>query len=373
VKPETPMEYFRQHSALADWLKAVHPDERDAILAEDSSRSSRLQLLSSTMGLPIVGVTAFAGEEITNHSVALDDFLATAAGRYAVRAFPPSDSGKVLRNRNLPVTQLVEWLEQQGIDLAGYAIEFSEHLPNHWASIFAVRPTGVIGEMVRGSLRQLTQGGPAAASTVSFTYDFSGWTFDDHAPEWRRIAEHALALTTVGDPGVRSTLSDQLHCQFTEDGHLCGYFETIVTPQQEVRFIDYNVALGNQIGDSYIELTKKNSTHLPVPDEIRGRTASRGSATGRAKLLMFGFDDTLSIDDGDIIVCVEPTPEMVPLLSRAGGLVADRGGVLSHASIVCRELGIPCVVGTSTATETIADGALISVDADAAAVRLVAP
>ncbi|MEV4703932.1 PEP-utilizing enzyme [Actinoplanes sp. NPDC049316] len=372
MNPEAPIEYFRKHSALADWLKAVQPVERDAILAEDSTRSSRLELLSSMMGLPIVGVTAFSGNEVENHAESFDHFVATASGRYAVRAFPPSESGKVLRNRNLPVTQLVDWLEHQGVDLDGYSIEFSEHLPNHWASIFAVRPTGVLGEMVRGSLRQLTQGGPAAASAVSFNYDFHNWSFDDAAPEWRRIAEHALEYTKVTDPGVRTALSERLDCEFTEDGHLCGYFETIVTPQQEIRFIDYNVALGNQIGDSYIELTKKNSESTPVRNEIRGRTASRGSATGRSRLLIFDASEAMDIDDGDIIVCVEPTPDMVPLLSRAGALVADRGGVLSHASIVCRELGIPCVVGTATATEMIADRSVITVDADNATVRLAA-
>jgi len=369
VKHEPSIEYFRQHSALADWLKAVRPVERDAILAEDSTRSSRLELLSVSMGLPIVGVTSFSGKEIADHSARLRDFVAKASGRYAVRAFPPTDSGKVLRNRNLPVAQLVEWLERQGIELTGYVVEFSEHLPNQWATIFAVRPVGVIGELVRGSLRQLTQGGPAVAPTVSFTYDFASWSFDDPGPEWRRIAESALGYTIVPDAGVRAMLTERLDCEFTAGGRLCGYFEAIVTPQQDIRFIDYNVTLGNQIGDSYVELTKKNSEPRLVMDQIVGRTASRGTATGPAKVLIFG--QAAEIEDGAIIVCVEPTPDMVPLLPRAGGLVADRGGVLSHASIVCRELGIPCVVGTSTATEMIADGALITVDADAATVRLI--
>ena len=51
-----------------------------------------------------------------------------------------------------------------------------------------------------------------------------------------------------------------------------------------------------------------------------------------------------------------------PVLPLLGGIVTDRGGQLSHAAIVAREYGIPAVVGTSTATKRIPDGARVRVD-----------
>jgi len=50
------------------------------------------------------------------------------------------------------------------------------------------------------------------------------------------------------------------------------------------------------------------------------------------------------------------------LCKKAGGIVTDQGGMLSHAAIVSRELNIPCVVGTSNATEIIKGGDLVEID-----------
>ncbi|NBE79609.1 PEP-utilizing enzyme [Micromonospora rubida] len=360
-------DYFRQHSALADWLRAVRSGDRSPILAEDSTRSSRLKFLADTIGLPIIGTTTFTGREVASNSDRFTAFVRSADGRYAVRAFPSHDGGQVLRNRNLPLDPLVAWLMRQGLDLDTYEIEFSQHLPNQWATIFVVNTDGIIGEMVRGSLRQLTQGGPATAPSVSYVHDFQGWQLDSPDPQWQRMAAAAVAFTEVPDPVVRERLRESLGCSFARERNLCGYYEAIVTPNADIRFIDYNISLGEQIPGAFVHLMKGDRDG---DADLRGRTASRGSVTAPARVVMHDVDESTPLDQGDVLVCVEPTPDMVPLLARAGGLVADRGGVLSHASIVCRELGIPCVVGTVNATEIIPDGARVQIDADAGLVRV---
>ena len=55
---------------------------------------------------------------------------------------------------------------------------------------------------------------------------------------------------------------------------------------------------------------------------------------------------------------------IVPLMKKAAAIVTDEGGVTSHAAIVSRELGIPCVIGTQKATNTFKTGQKIKVDAD---------
>ena len=56
-------------------------------------------------------------------------------------------------------------------------------------------------------------------------------------------------------------------------------------------------------------------------------------------------------------------PYYVPAIIRAKAIVCDEGGILSHAAIVSRELGIPCVIGTKIATKVLEDGDLIEVNA----------
>lgn len=62
-------------------------------------------------------------------------------------------------------------------------------------------------------------------------------------------------------------------------------------------------------------------------------------------------------------------PTVIDIAAKAAALVTDEGGMLSHAAIISRELKIPCVVGTHTATSNFKDGDLIEVDADKGVVR----
>lgn len=93
----------------------------------------------------------------------------------------------------------------------------------------------------------------------------------------------------------------------------------------------------------------------------KGLGASPGTVAGRVKI----FTENMSLDevkDGDILVTTMTMPDMVPAMSRAAAIVTDEGGMTCHAAIVSRELGTPCVVGTSNATEVLKDGMLVTVD-----------
>ncbi|HEX5448000.1 MAG TPA: PEP-utilizing enzyme, partial [Candidatus Saccharimonadales bacterium] len=64
------------------------------------------------------------------------------------------------------------------------------------------------------------------------------------------------------------------------------------------------------------------------------------------------------------------TPDYVPLMKKASAIVTDQGGILSHAAIVARELGVPCIVGTADATKVLKNGQKVLVDADNGVVTL---
>ena len=94
---------------------------------------------------------------------------------------------------------------------------------------------------------------------------------------------------------------------------------------------------------------------------VRGLGASPGIATGMVKIVL-DIDELDKIEEGDVMVTTMTTPDMVPAMRRASGIVTDEGGVTCHASIISRELGIPCVVGTGDATKTLKENDGVTLD-----------
>lgn len=94
---------------------------------------------------------------------------------------------------------------------------------------------------------------------------------------------------------------------------------------------------------------------------VSGLGASPGLATGRVRILR-SRDEGSALQTGEILVAAMTTPDWVPVLRRAVGLVTDGGGMTCHAAIVSRELRIPCVVGTRNATRVLRDGEQVTLD-----------
>jgi pyruvate,water dikinase len=100
---------------------------------------------------------------------------------------------------------------------------------------------------------------------------------------------------------------------------------------------------------------------------VRGLPASPGVATGRARVLTTP-QDAERLMPGDILVAEMTSPDWVPFMRRAAAVVTDSGGMTSHAAIISRELGVPCIVGTRTATTALPDGEPVTVDGGAGVV-----
>ena len=101
---------------------------------------------------------------------------------------------------------------------------------------------------------------------------------------------------------------------------------------------------------------------------LRGLGSSPGVASGEARIIT-KLDHLDQVGDGDIIVTEMTMPDMVPAMKRASGIVTDEGGMTSHAAIISRELGVPAVVGTGSATRELEDGQPITIDGDKGTVR----
>ncbi len=96
-----------------------------------------------------------------------------------------------------------------------------------------------------------------------------------------------------------------------------------------------------------------------IPD-LKGVPGSPGVVSGKAYVVRRSFN--FSVETGRILVAPMTDPDMVPEIVKSSGVVTDRGGVISHAAIIAREMGIPCVVGTENATKLISTNDDLKVD-----------
>jgi phosphohistidine swiveling domain-containing protein len=104
---------------------------------------------------------------------------------------------------------------------------------------------------------------------------------------------------------------------------------------------------------------------------VQGAPGSSGTYRGTARVVLDPGDPT-ALDPGDVLVAPHTDPAWTPLFVTAGAVVVDVGATLSHAIIVSRELGLPCVVSAKDATRMIPDGALVEVDGDTGVVTVLA-
>lgn len=102
---------------------------------------------------------------------------------------------------------------------------------------------------------------------------------------------------------------------------------------------------------------------------LQGAAGSGGVATGRARVIRDAADPE-GLEPGDILIAPQTDPSWVPLFVPAAAVVVNVGAMGSHAMIVSRELGIPCVVSVADGTDVIPDGAMVTVDGNAGTVTI---
>ncbi len=118
------------------------------------------------------------------------------------------------------------------------------------------------------------------------------------------------------------------------------------------------------------EIAEKVKPSVEGISELKGIVASPGNARGTACVYPFGIMHKFeNMQKGDILIASTTGPEFMAALQKAGAIVTDEGGLMSHAAVVSRELKIPCIVGTKIATKVLKDGDLVEVDAEKGIVR----
>jgi rifampicin phosphotransferase len=112
-------------------------------------------------------------------------------------------------------------------------------------------------------------------------------------------------------------------------------------------------------------------TPVAAGETLKGDGGSPGVARGRARIVR-DPGDARGLNPGDVLVAPLTDPAWTPLFLPASAVVVNVGALMSHAVIVSRELGIPCVVAVEGATERIVDGTMLEVDGTAGTVTVLA-
>jgi len=106
-----------------------------------------------------------------------------------------------------------------------------------------------------------------------------------------------------------------------------------------------------------------------VAERLTGFAGSAGVVEGRARVVT-DFSGFAEVQSGEILVAPFTGTAWTPLFLKIGGVVTDTGGMLTHAAIAAREYGIPAVVGTWNATNSIRNGDLVRIDGAAGVVEI---
>jgi pyruvate,water dikinase len=122
----------------------------------------------------------------------------------------------------------------------------------------------------------------------------------------------------------------------------------------------------NEIGARY------RAASQPPDGSPRGIGASQGRAQGVARVART-VEETPRVERGAILVCRFTDPGWTPVLDRVAGVVTETGGLLSHAAVICREYGIPAVLGVAGATTRLPDGATLVIDGGQGRVDMLTP
>jgi pyruvate,water dikinase len=102
---------------------------------------------------------------------------------------------------------------------------------------------------------------------------------------------------------------------------------------------------------------------------LQGQAGSPGVVEGPARIVR-AVEELDDVQQGEVLICPATSPSWSTVFSRVVATVSDVGGVMSHAAIICREYGLPAVVGTGSAVSSITNGQRVRVDGDRGTVTI---
>jgi len=225
----------------------------------------------------------------------------------------------------------------------------------------------IIIEAVWGLGELIVQG-----SVVPDTYTVQKDTWAILAKE---ISDQAVQLTRKGQKTSEIEVSKKKRGQQKLSNEEIVELAKIANKLQEHYYFPQDVEWAKEGNKLYLVQTRpvttmeqsgkakaaKDGTKTAETPILKGMAASPGMGTGFVKVLR-SPKQIDEVKQGDVLVAEMTSPDYVPAMKRAAAIVTDQGGLTSHAAIVSRELGVPCIVGTKEATKRLKNGFVVTVD-----------
>jgi pyruvate,water dikinase len=190
---------------------------------------------------------------------------------------------------------------------------------------------------------------------------------------FRELGRRRAAEGTLKDPHHVFALLDSELDQFLFEG--ASMKDTLAARHaqwQELQLLEPPFFIKNGVVPPLSEYKKKgqsNAAKAVVGDVVQGVPGCTGQYVGRARVILDPTEPG-DLEPGDVLIAPNTDPAWTPLFMSCGAVVVNVGAAISHAIIVSRELGLPCVVSATDATVRIPDGALIEVNGDTGAVTI---
>jgi rifampicin phosphotransferase len=190
---------------------------------------------------------------------------------------------------------------------------------------------------------------------------------------FRELGRRRAAEGSLKDPHHVFALLDSELDQFLFEG--ASMQDTLAARHaqwQELQLLEPPFFIKNGVVPPLSEYKKKgqsNATKAGVGDVVQGVPGCTGQYVGRARVILDPTEPG-DLEPGDVLIAPNTDPAWTPLFMSCGAVVVNVGAAISHAIIVSRELGLPCVVSATDATVRIPDGALIEVNGDTGAVTI---
>lgn len=393
ITTEACMEFLGQNRLnprIADELRNLDPDD-NAALSRASANLTRILLdgivpdavrleieqrydaLLSTCDRVAVRSSATAEDSPQFSFAGMFETFLNVAGKAALldavkRCWASAFGARVLFYRlkqGLPGEMLVGVVVQAMIDSDKSGVMFTADPASHDESRILIEAAWGLGEpVVQGAVtpdRHVLDKNSLdlVSSSIAEKEFLLEWNKDTNATERIDLKVDRRARAPVLTPAEITTL-----------GELARRVEAHYGVPQDIEFA---------IREGSVILTQSRpiTTLLPQAQEERSKSpgkpivsglgASPGVATGPVRVLASPAESAM-MQTGEVLVTHMTSPDWVPIMRRAKAVVTDSGGMTSHAAIVARELGIPCIVGTRDSTRVLSTGTLVTVDGRAGTV-----
>ncbi|WP_376874422.1 putative PEP-binding protein [Albirhodobacter sp. R86504] len=250
-----------------------------------------------------------------------------------------------------------------GLVVQGMAFGIGPGLSGSGTIQFADSVTGA--PQVAGRFRGQSQGRSQAQTTLYLTRDARGVSLEETAPD-------LFAQLQVFGAACRIRLREEMQIEFTVESGALHVIDAVRISRSSRAAVRIAVALAedNVISreDALLRIEPRALTELlhyqvdpraPRDRIARGIAASPGAATGKIVFTSAAAQAAAARDEACILVRRETAPEDIRGMHAAAAVLTERGGMTSHAAVIARGLGLPCIVGASEISFNTRDRTLV--------------